>query len=96
MPKKPLTRHIEVGDIISYTFSPSEGEGTSPVWIGTVVERTFYEWVNYNTGKWREGFRLGVLWEHDADGKVFWVAPTEWERANGYALVARAKAGRRR
>lgn len=98
MPKKPLARHVEVGDIISYTFSPSEGEGTPPVWIGTVVERKFYEWVNRSTDRWRESFKLGVIWEHDAgDGKIFWIAPTDWEFAAGYALVSsRAKAGRRR
>lgn len=90
--RKPLSRHIQVGDIISYSFNDVPGSQTPEPWIGTVVERKYHEWHDSTTGRWREGLSLGVMWNssgHDfvtQDG-VFWVKPKEWETGR-YALVA--------
>ena len=90
MPKKPLSKHVQVGDIISYTFN-DQGANTPEPWVGTVVERKFCEWFSATTGRWREGLSLGVMWDSTgcdtAQEGVFWVTPREWE-AGRYALVA--------
>lgn len=95
MRKKPLTRHISVGDIISYKFDMVIGSKTPEPWVGTVVERKHREWLNHSTGRWREGFSLGVIWEHSPSSGVFWVSPEEWERGN-YGMVVSSASKRRR
>ena len=100
MPKKPLARHVEVGDIISYSFKEVPGAVTPEPWIGTVVERKYCEWVNEHTGRWREGLSLGVMWDSNgcdtAHLGVFWVKPREWEESEGYALVSTRAVNRRK
>lgn len=89
MPKKPLSRRIMVGDIISFTFDDLPNAERPEPWIGTVAELKWCEWVNQSTGRWREGFRLGVLWEgSNQNGAVYWVTPTEWEENDRYRLVS--------
>ena len=89
--RKPLSRHVQVGDIISYSFNEVPGSQTPEPWIGTVMERKFCEWFSESTGRWREGLSLGVMWDttgcDTAQDGVFWVTPKEWETGR-YALVA--------
>ena len=89
--RKPLSRHVQVGDIISFSFNDIPGSQAPEPWIGTVVERKYHEWLDSTTGRWREGLSLGVMWDIESsyvEGRgVFWVKPKEWEDGR-YALVA--------
>lgn len=90
MSKKILSRHIQVGDIISYSFNEVPGSKTPEPWIGTVVERRYCEWLSL-TCRWKEGISLGVMWDSIgcdiAQDGVFWITPREWETGN-YGVVA--------